>query len=157
MGECILLIIHNDSCHPTEHKNSAIQYMINRTNTYPISTNNKHHKLQRINIILQNNNYPQFTHKNNRRKQNKNTTTSTTQKKKWATFTYIGKQTRTITKLFKDTHIKIAYKTKNTIQNHLRYKKQKQDNTVVPRYTIALIYDCFEIRSAERALFCFEM
>jgi hypothetical protein len=97
-------------------------------NTYPISTNNKYHELQRINIILQNNNYPRFTHKNKRKEQNKNTITNTTQKIKWATFTYIGKETRTITKLFKDTHIKIAYRTKNTIQNHLPYKKRKQDN-----------------------------
>jgi hypothetical protein len=39
------------------------------------------------------------------------------------TFRYIGKQTRTIAKLFRNTNIKIAYKTTNTIQNHLRAKK----------------------------------
>jgi hypothetical protein len=33
------LIIHNNSCHPTEHKHAAIRYMTNRLNKYPISTN----------------------------------------------------------------------------------------------------------------------
>jgi hypothetical protein len=27
------IIIHNDSCHPPEHKNSAVRYLINRMNT----------------------------------------------------------------------------------------------------------------------------
>jgi hypothetical protein len=70
-------------------------------NTYPISANSKHRELQHIKTILQNNNYPQHTHKNNRAKQNKNTTMNTTQKKRWITFTYVDKETRTITKLFK--------------------------------------------------------
>jgi hypothetical protein len=39
------LIIHNDSCHPTEHKHSAIRCMINRMNTYPISTERKHNSI----------------------------------------------------------------------------------------------------------------
>ena len=32
-------------------------------------------------------------------------------KKKWATFTYVDKQTRFITKLFKNTPVNIAYRT----------------------------------------------
>jgi hypothetical protein len=35
--------------------------------------------------------------------------------KKWATFTYTGSETKFITKLFKNTNLKIAYKTVNTI------------------------------------------
>jgi hypothetical protein len=46
-----------------------------------------------------------------------------TQKLMWATFTYYGDDTSTITKLFKNTNIKIAYKTINTIKNHLKPKK----------------------------------
>jgi hypothetical protein len=51
------IIIRNDSCHPTEHKHSAIRYMINRMNTYPISTENKHKETQLISTILHNNGY----------------------------------------------------------------------------------------------------
>jgi hypothetical protein len=46
-----------------------------------------------------------------------NKTPNVIQKQKWETFTYIGKETRTITKLFKRTNIRIAYITKNTIQD----------------------------------------
>jgi hypothetical protein len=41
-----------------------------------------------------------------------------------AIFTYSGKETRKITRLFKDTNIKIAFQTKNTIQNILRHHTQ---------------------------------
>jgi hypothetical protein len=49
------LIIHNDLCHPTEHKHTAIRYMFNRMNTYPISTESKHKETQLIITILHNN------------------------------------------------------------------------------------------------------
>jgi hypothetical protein len=42
------------------------------------------------------------------------------QKTKWATFTYSRKTTRKITKLFKETQIKIAYRTLNIIENILK-------------------------------------
>ena len=35
---------------------------------------------------------------------------------KWATFTYIGKETTYITKLFKHKNLKITYKTNNSIE-----------------------------------------
>jgi hypothetical protein len=38
------LIIHNDSCQPSEHKNSAGRYLINPVNTNPISEENRNHK-----------------------------------------------------------------------------------------------------------------
>ncbi len=40
-------------------------------------------------------------------------------KQKWATFTYIRKETTYITKIFKHTNIMIAYRTNNTIQDNL--------------------------------------
>jgi ribosomal protein S25 len=121
------IIIHNSSCHPHEHKNSAIKYLVNRMNTYPISEDNQHQELQHIKSILQNNNYPPQTYLNARTKKNKSATPNATQKKKWATFTYTGKETRAITRLFKNTDIQIAYRTKNTIQNHLKPKNHTTD------------------------------
>jgi hypothetical protein len=38
------IIIPNDSCHPYEHKTSAIKYLINRVNTYPITKEAKRKK-----------------------------------------------------------------------------------------------------------------
>jgi hypothetical protein len=45
----------------------------------------------------------------------------------WTKFTYVRKETRIITRLFKNTNARIAYKTKNTIQNYLQLKKQNTD------------------------------
>jgi hypothetical protein len=55
-------------------------------------------------------------------------------KTKWATFTYSGKETRKITKLFKDTQIKIVLKTRNVIQNILKNIREKT-NTASVAYT----------------------
>jgi hypothetical protein len=48
-------------------------------------------------------------------------------KKKSATFTYTGKETRAITKVFKNTNIRISFKTTNTIKNHLNPRKHISD------------------------------
>jgi hypothetical protein len=55
------LIIHYDSWHPYEHKRAAINFLINRMNTYPLSYDNKNKEETIIRTILNNNNYPQNT------------------------------------------------------------------------------------------------
>ena len=57
-----------------------------------------------------------------KKKQNLNTRT---QKKKWARFTYVGKETRYTTKVFKDTNVAVAFTTNNTIRQRL----SKEHNT----------------------------
>jgi hypothetical protein len=47
------------------------------------------------------------------------TTQDTPENKKWAVFTYVGKETRYITKLFKNTSIKTVFKTTNNLKKHL--------------------------------------
>ena len=42
----------------------------------------------------------------------------------WAKFTYVGKETRFITKLFKNTNVKIAFTTGNTIGKRLTIKQE---------------------------------
>ena len=46
------------------------------------------------------------------------------QKQKWAKFAYIGKETRFITKLFKDTNIRIVFTTNNTIGKNLTMEQK---------------------------------
>jgi len=46
------------------------------------------------------------------------------QKQKWAKFTYIGKETRFITKLFKDTNVRIAFTINNTIGKRLAMEQK---------------------------------
>jgi hypothetical protein len=103
-------IIHNELCHPNEHKRSAINYLVNSVNTYPLTQENKDQELTIINEILKNNGYQQLPtnlqHKN-KAPQNPTQTVSNTQKDKtkWATFTYFGPETRTITNLFRNTNL----------------------------------------------------
>jgi hypothetical protein len=52
-------IIHNPSCHPTEHKMLAISYFIHRMNTYPIR--NKIWEENIIKHIMTNDQYPEQT------------------------------------------------------------------------------------------------
>jgi hypothetical protein len=118
------LIIPYNSCHPTEHKLAAIRYMTNRKNTYPISTEYKQNETQIINTILHNNGYTTEILKHKKKKQ-KNTIPNET--RKWSTFTYVGKETRVITRLFRNTNIHIAYKTNNTLQKHLQIKNIDPD------------------------------
>jgi hypothetical protein len=40
----------------------------------------------------------------------------------WAKFTYVGKETRLVTKLFKTTNIKVTFNTNNTIEKILKTK-----------------------------------
>ena len=46
------------------------------------------------------------------------------QKQKWAKFTYVGKETRFITKLFKSTNVKIAFTNDNTIGKRLAIRQE---------------------------------
>jgi hypothetical protein len=50
------LIIHNDSCHPYEHKKSAKNYLNNKMNTYPITYKNKDQEWNPIQEILKKSN-----------------------------------------------------------------------------------------------------
>jgi hypothetical protein len=50
-------IIHNSSCHPNEHKRSAITYLNNRMNTYHLTPENKAQEYTIIKEILTNNGY----------------------------------------------------------------------------------------------------
>jgi hypothetical protein len=74
--------------------------------------------------IIANNGYSTSTHEDTPRReklsQNKDQTRT-----QWAKFTYNGKETRAITKAFKNTSLKIAYSTNNTVGKLLSAKQQK--------------------------------
>jgi hypothetical protein len=121
-------IIHRASCHPPEHKQAAIQYMINRMNTYDLPDSNKTQEHNIIRQILHNNGYEPSVNTHYRKKKKP---LPKQEKNKWAKFTYIGKETKYITKLFRDSPIQISYTTNNTIgkilstkQNHTHTQDQ---------------------------------
>jgi hypothetical protein len=52
---------------------------------------------------------------------------STAVNKYWCTFTYTGKETTFITKLFKHTNIRVAFRTNNNIWKHLSQTPPEHD------------------------------
>jgi hypothetical protein len=131
-------IIPYTSNHPAPHKYAAIRYMYNRLNTYQL--NNTHYRQEQntIHNILHNNQFPIQNHTRPQQKQNQNTTTiepPTKNNKRWIKFTYVGKETNTITNIFKGTNLRIAYHTTNTIQKQLAPKK-----TITDKYNSSGVY-----------------
>jgi hypothetical protein len=105
------LIIHSMSCHPIEHKFAGINYLINRITTYPLTKHNFDIEKHNINHLLKTNGYhyldttklihnKQLCTKN---QHNKDifTDTNTSHSKK-AVLTYMGRDTKFITKRFKE-------------------------------------------------------
>jgi hypothetical protein len=93
-------------------------------NTYPITNEEKLRETNIIKSILCNNEYnaniiDTLIHKKQKKRQNN---TPEDKHQKWAIFTYSTKEVRKITKLFRDAHIRIAFRTQNTIKNILKYK-----------------------------------
>jgi hypothetical protein len=113
-------IIPNDSCHPKKQKMAAIQYLYNRMHTYNLTTADIEKEKDTIQQILVNNKYdPSITEEiKNKKNHQKHDTEGT----KWAKFTYIGRETRFITKIFKKSNIRIALSTNNTIGKLLTTK-----------------------------------
>ena len=123
-------IIPNDPCHPHEHKLAAIRCIANGMQTYNFYVIKKEKENNAIKRILCNNKYDISV-------LNKSTITENkvklnTPKTKWAKFTYVGKETKFITKLLKNIPLKIAFTTQNTIgkllskqQNHHQSKFDK--------------------------------
>jgi hypothetical protein len=92
--------------------------------TYSLNTTNKEKENKTIKQILCNNKYicpKKSTTTVNKVKQN-------TSKTKWAKFTYVGKETKLVTRLFKNTLLKITFTTQNTIRKSLS-KQQKHSQS----------------------------
>jgi hypothetical protein len=114
-------IIPNDSCHPQEHKNSAISFLTNILNTYPLSTKNKSIEKATIQQILHKNKYNYTVLTNNPKSNNtSNSQSATPESKKRAIFTYTGPNTRAITRIFQKAGLLTAFTTKHSIGKLLR-------------------------------------
>ena len=104
------------------YKHAAIRYLTNITNTYNLSAVNKEKESNTIKHILYNNKRDisilnRFSKTENKRKQTK-----------WVKFTYVGKETKFITKLFIDSSVKTAFTTQNTIGKLLSSKQNPNQN-----------------------------
>jgi len=112
---------------------AAYHYLINRMLSLPLTTERRIAEWQKIRIIANNNKLP-IHHIAKMRKQIQRKTQMNTinnsNYNKWATFTYHSSKVRKITNIFKQTDIKIAFKSKNTLQ---QLTKPKIHNTTQDR------------------------
>jgi len=115
------VIIPNDSCYPREHKVAVIRYLHNRTISYQLAPERMQKEQDTVLQILNSNNYDTSilgalsTKKGHKRRE---------EKTKWVKFTYIGRETRTITKIFKNTNLKVTFGTDNTIEKLLKTRHE---------------------------------
>jgi hypothetical protein len=124
-------IIPYDSNHPNQHKYATVRFLYNRLNTYDLHKDYYKTETTTTQNILHNNCFPIHPptprpSPNTNKKLTSNTRTQISTPK-WATFTYIGKETNFITNLFKKTNIKIAFRTNNSIQTLLSHRQQKTE------------------------------
>ena len=90
----------------------------NRIETYQLTPKNNEKEKGTVEQILANNKYdPHLLTIEPKKKKHDHSTQP--QKQSWANFTYVGKGTRFITKLFKHTKVKVTFSTNNTISRHL--------------------------------------
>jgi hypothetical protein len=121
-------MIRNTSCHPTEHKIAGINYLINRIITFPISEHNINKEKQTVDYLLKANGYHHLNARELIRRKKQHTGKDSNQKqKKWASFTYVGKETKSITKPFKDFNVNISYRTRKIIGNFLNPHKSRNN------------------------------
>jgi hypothetical protein len=112
----------------------AIKFLTNRRDTY--LNDNSRTQENIIHQILHNNYGPTFPQKPAKTPTQPD---KPTPDNKWTRFTYFRKETRFITKLFKNTSVKVTYTTRNTInrllsaQNHMQ--KDKYEKLGVYRLT----------------------
>jgi hypothetical protein len=120
----IAVIISYHSCHHPEHKNLPVKVLVNRVQNYPTSEGRRN-EMTMTNHILNNNEYSHDYHKTVHRDHKNNINVGG--KKNWITFTYRGKETRNIAKLFKNSNIRVVLRTNNMIQKNLHIRTQKPD------------------------------
>jgi hypothetical protein len=135
-------IIPFTSNHPTQQKYAAIRFLQNRLNAYNLQTDEIRKEENIIRNILYNNAFQLQTQPANKHPTRTQTKTqihisptrltpqtqqSTDTKKHWCTFIYTGRETAYITKLFKHTNVRIAFRTNNNIWKHLSQPPPVQD------------------------------
>jgi hypothetical protein len=119
-------IIPYTSNHPTQHKYGAVTFLFNGLNSNGLQENKYQQDLNDIHNILYNNSFPIKPQKLTAHTKTRQQTTQTS-KCKWATFTYVGKETSYIINIFRQTKLKIAFRTNHTNGNLLRHKNPTSD------------------------------
>jgi hypothetical protein len=97
------VIIPYTSNHPAHHKYAAVCFLYNRLNSYGLQHKEYQTQLNTIHNILRNNSFPIKPHSTHTTKPTHPEEPTTPPK--WASFTYIGKETSYITNIFRHTKL----------------------------------------------------
>ena len=113
------------SNHPLEQKLAAYRFSINRMLSLPLSKTQQHKEWKNIKQTARNNNIPihlltKLRHSMQKKHNQPQPPTPSTQNKKWVTFTHSSPQVRKITNLFKNTNVKVAFRSSHTIAQLIR-------------------------------------
>ena len=120
------IIIPNDSSHPLEQKLAAIRYFANRIHTYNLDHLQKQKEIDTAKQIIHNNtSLLNRLGKNTKQRQRHG---QENQNQRRVKFTYVGRETRYITKLFKKISMKVAYTTNNNLGKLLEMQKTQKPN-----------------------------
>jgi hypothetical protein len=109
------------SNHPLEQKLAACRYHIERMFAVPLTEQQRLQEWVYTKLMARRNSFPlpllsKLKH-NIQRKQNSNPIPINKKKKKWAIFTYSSPLIRKVTNIFKDTNLRITYRSRNTLQH----------------------------------------
>lgn len=94
-------------------------------NTYKITKENKKEE-EIVSQILVNKEYPPQTVEKGKQRSSA-IEPLITRNHKWITITYFGPWVKTVTKVFQNTDLKMAFQTNNTIKHHVRMKERTTD------------------------------
>jgi hypothetical protein len=119
-------LIPYTSNHPPQHKYSAIRFLYTRLNSYHLNPEEHRQEENIIRNILFNNSFPIPSHTPHAPRRHPPPPLPE-KEHKWFTFTYTGKETRHITNLFKHANLRIAFRTNNTLHNHLTRNTHTRD------------------------------
>jgi 3-dehydroquinate dehydratase len=104
---------------------AAIRYLYNRMNSYQLSSDNMQKENNTIIQIVTSNKYDAS---NLNTMNNRKVKTKCEGERKWVKFTYVGKETRIITRYFKNTKVIVSFTTNNTIGKIVASQHQRTAN-----------------------------
>ena len=109
--------INKKSCHPQEHKLTTYKNWLHRITILPLDNAAKKKELNIITNIAINNGYKKddIMLMYHRLQQRKTSNPNDNTEQIWVPYTYSGSYVRKITKLFKNTNIRIAFRVKHTL------------------------------------------
>ena len=131
-----ITIIHNNSNHPQEHKEAALRFLLNRLHNLTLTEKQKtkgmgKHSLHSQTKWIRTNTIIKLdTRIRNRTKYTNLNTQVQSNDKKWAVFTFYSPRIRKITNMFRNTNLRISFRTSRSLLDILNTRQHKDNNNI---------------------------